>query len=373
MRDLIQSLRDLQPKLERYRRRPLRETPTRTVFIDPILEALGWDVRDPDVVELEYATPCGKVVDYALKLHHRPVLLVEAKCLHDRLTNGKGVSQVFGYAASTGTIWCILTNGATWQVHRYAEEGAMPSEPVFEVSIAASGPARATLLEVAEQMWCFSREAFAQRALDAIGAQTTLDMKVRRGLDCLISQPPERLVKAVQETIGDRKLEPRRIKESLARVWSALGCSDESATDQEPPGTGRPRAGVPAMQSVPPRTVGRNGSGPGLRRGVADLFRAIDRLCLATAPGATKKRDLERFVAYSYRDRDFCWVRVRSRIVSVALRLASRPVQHESGSSRAAAGAGRREDVIVLSIRRPSQLDATASLIRQAFEGLHGS
>jgi hypothetical protein len=81
MSNLVAVLQLLQSKLDRFRKEGLKETPTRTIFIDPILEALGWDVRDPDEVELEYPTIDGKSVDYAMKLNRIPKLLVEAKPL----------------------------------------------------------------------------------------------------------------------------------------------------------------------------------------------------------------------------------------------------------------------------------------------------
>lgn len=105
-------------KLERFRKEGLKETPTRTIFIDPILEALGWDVRDPDEVQLEYPTIDGKSVDYALKINQKPVLLVEAKPLNDPLSDVKDVTQATGYAANDGIVWCILTNGVRWRVYR---------------------------------------------------------------------------------------------------------------------------------------------------------------------------------------------------------------------------------------------------------------
>lgn len=46
----------LRIQLERHHSKGLKEYPTRTIFIDPLLQALNWDVRDPDEVELEYPT-----------------------------------------------------------------------------------------------------------------------------------------------------------------------------------------------------------------------------------------------------------------------------------------------------------------------------
>ena len=78
MKDLIKRIEELQTLLKRHRRAGMKELPTRTIFIDPLLETLGWGVRDPDEVELEYPTIDGKSVDYALKINRKPTVLLEA-------------------------------------------------------------------------------------------------------------------------------------------------------------------------------------------------------------------------------------------------------------------------------------------------------
>ncbi|KUK15112.1 MAG: Uncharacterized protein XD53_1458, partial [Petrotoga mobilis] len=69
MDTLVKCIEDLRMKLNRYRKHGLKEYPTRTIFVDQLLEALGWDIRDPDEVELEYPTIDGKSVDYAAKIN----------------------------------------------------------------------------------------------------------------------------------------------------------------------------------------------------------------------------------------------------------------------------------------------------------------
>src|SRR3989337_57969 len=111
MNKLVATIEDIRARLEGLRRRGLKETPTRTIIVDTLLGALGWDVRDPDEVELEYPTIDNKSVDYALKINRKAVLLVEAKALDDPLNNVKAITQVVGYAANNGIVWCVLTNG----------------------------------------------------------------------------------------------------------------------------------------------------------------------------------------------------------------------------------------------------------------------
>ena len=60
------------------------EMRTRYAVIDPILEALGWEIDDPSQVRVEYEVKVSgkmKRVDYALLSKGKPVVLVEAKKL----------------------------------------------------------------------------------------------------------------------------------------------------------------------------------------------------------------------------------------------------------------------------------------------------
>lgn len=62
----------------------VHETRTRYAVIDPILEALGWDLANPSQVRVEYVVEVsGKMrrVDYALFSKGKPAVLVEAKKL----------------------------------------------------------------------------------------------------------------------------------------------------------------------------------------------------------------------------------------------------------------------------------------------------
>jgi len=89
MDTIIKCIEDLRTKLDKYIKENLKEYSTRIIFIDPLLQALGWNVKDPDEVELEYPTIDGKSVDYAPKINRKPVLFIEAKPLNDPLTDVK--------------------------------------------------------------------------------------------------------------------------------------------------------------------------------------------------------------------------------------------------------------------------------------------
>lgn len=67
------------------------ETRTRALLIDPLLSSLGWDIKDPNRVQLEKPAK-GGTPDYILLSDEGPEAVVEAKPLHEDL--GKHVAQL---------------------------------------------------------------------------------------------------------------------------------------------------------------------------------------------------------------------------------------------------------------------------------------
>jgi len=86
---VVSCIENLRTKLDRHRKEQVKEYPTRIIFVDPLLQSLGWDVTDPSEVQLEYPTIDVKSVDYASKINRKPVLFLEAKPLNDPLIDVK--------------------------------------------------------------------------------------------------------------------------------------------------------------------------------------------------------------------------------------------------------------------------------------------
>ena len=135
MDTIISCIENLRMKIDRHRKDGLNEYQTRIIFVDPLLEAFGWDVRDPDEVELEYLTIDRKFVDYALKINREPVLFIEAKKLNDPLTDIESITQVVDYDTSAGVEWCILTNGVTYKLYYITEKAKAPENLLLELRI----------------------------------------------------------------------------------------------------------------------------------------------------------------------------------------------------------------------------------------------
>ena len=91
------------------------ETRTRQVLIDPLLRKLGWDVSNPNIVQLEYKVKQGQP-DYALMSKGKPLAVIEAKRLKSDLGDDQ-IIQALAYAVAGGIPYIIITNGDTWEMY----------------------------------------------------------------------------------------------------------------------------------------------------------------------------------------------------------------------------------------------------------------
>ena len=113
--DLKETIETLRERIQTHR--PYlegNETRTRQVLIDPVLHTLGWDVGDPNSVELEYRI--GRDwADYVLMGGGRPIAVIEAKALGKPLDE-KETMQALNYANTAGIPYMTLTNGDHWRM-----------------------------------------------------------------------------------------------------------------------------------------------------------------------------------------------------------------------------------------------------------------
>jgi hypothetical protein len=89
------------------------EAATRAALIDPVLRALGWDIANTNMVEVERTI--GKVrADYTLYDSSTSRIIVEAKCLGADLSNPIIVNSLPQYAFNFQVGDIFLTDGIRW-------------------------------------------------------------------------------------------------------------------------------------------------------------------------------------------------------------------------------------------------------------------
>ncbi|MBN2269247.1 MAG: hypothetical protein JXN61_01450 [Sedimentisphaerales bacterium] len=372
---LCRKIEEIRTKLEKLRRHTLKETSTRTIIIDPLLESLGWGIRDPDEVRLEYPTVDGKSVDYALKINKRTVLLVEAKCLDDPLTDVKAIIQVVGYAANDGIEWCVLTNGVLWKVYRSVEKCPAPDKLMFEVSLDPAGLEDVSTEQIAKQIWRFSRDEMAKGTLDALGEQTFTDSKVEKALDALMSDAPRALLNLVNKMTKDENLKPQKIRESLKRIL-------DRKRSTEIVGTSKKITRVPdvATATLMQRIIGKKPKEggksvyeeslhtSGKSQEVLALYQDIDKACMSLDPRNISKTVQKKYITYCSSKKIFCCVHIYDSGLRIWLKLKYSRLDDPPSFARDVSSIGHwGTGDLELRISDLSHIPQATSLISQSF------
>ena len=95
------------------------EALTRYVLIDPLLQELGWNTADPDMVRPEFSASGGRA-DYALLNNGKLLVIIEAKKLDMNLRDAVG--QGIQYCLEEGTKYFSVTDGIRWEIYETHKE-----------------------------------------------------------------------------------------------------------------------------------------------------------------------------------------------------------------------------------------------------------
>jgi len=107
----------IQQLVEKFRREQAagvigqyNEPETKTGFIEPLLQALGWNTQDRNEVGLEEKISGGRV-DYSLKIKGSPKIYIEAKPPRAKLAKPEAISQAITYGYNQRSVpWVLLTD-----------------------------------------------------------------------------------------------------------------------------------------------------------------------------------------------------------------------------------------------------------------------
>jgi len=110
------------------------ELRTRVALIDPMLQALGWDVADPSQVAIEFTTRSGRA-DYALMpaSGKTPITVIEAKKLGE--PPEQHVGQLLSYALEEGIRYGAVTDGNVWVVYDVFKQVALKDKTLLQVTV----------------------------------------------------------------------------------------------------------------------------------------------------------------------------------------------------------------------------------------------
>lgn len=196
------------------------EEDVKVKFINPFLEALGWDVRGLDEVKLEQRTLTGRV-DFGLRIRRseKPKIFYEIKKFDENLDGYRTrfkrketyAEIVINYAWHMKVDWAVLTNFK--ETRLYYTHVKKPSEGlVFKWSYDK-------YLEKFDDLWMLSKESVISGLLDAL--------EKRRTRKTVEETAPEDLFLCRRILVRDiNKNNPRlsvaELRESVQRILNRL-------------------------------------------------------------------------------------------------------------------------------------------------------
>jgi hypothetical protein len=136
--DFIDEIKQLSKRIESLKDKITTEEATKTSFIMPLFQLLGYDVFNPHEFLPEFTADVGikkgEKVDYAIMIDEKPVILVEAKWCGESLD--KHDSQLFRYFSTTPAKFAILTNGIEYKFFTdLDEQNKMDTKSFLEFNI----------------------------------------------------------------------------------------------------------------------------------------------------------------------------------------------------------------------------------------------
>ena len=192
------------------------EEATKTSFVLPFIQILGYDIFNPSEVIPEFTadigTKKGEKVDYALIQDGNPVVLIECKKLGTKLSS-QSVSQLLRYFDITEARVGILTDGIFYRFFSDLDQSnIMDPRPFFEFNMLEF-----TDPEV-EQLKRFTKDKFDKSQIEDAARDLRYTAEIKHLLTRELSKPSDDFVRYVIKQVyeGRVSLSVRRMFKDLA-------------------------------------------------------------------------------------------------------------------------------------------------------------
>jgi len=241
--EFLEKIKALAVRVEKQKDSILTEEACKNAFVMPFLNALGYDVFNPDIVVPEFTADFGvkkgEKVDYAIKLNDVITMLVECKPCGSDLAQ-QHTSQLYRYFSVTDARFSILTNGRNyWFYSDLDEKNRMDQRPFFQFDILDYRPSH-----IAE----LSKFTYDQFDLDRIlttASTLKYSSAIQQEFAKELEEPSEEMIKLFALRVYDghftkrvrdefREIVANAFKESIREVVNKRLTSALEATSEGP-------------------------------------------------------------------------------------------------------------------------------------------
>lgn len=195
------------------------EEATKTSFILPLLQILGYDVFNPFEVVPEFdavrGIKKGEKVDYCILVNDKPAIIIECKAWNEKLQSHDG--QLFRYFHVTECRLAILTNGIQYKFFSdLSESNKMDEHPFFEFDITDLKD------EQIEELDKFSKSNFDIDAILSNAETLKLSQEIKNLFAAQLASPSEAFVKFFASNIFQGKINAKVLERFTSLVPVAI-------------------------------------------------------------------------------------------------------------------------------------------------------
>jgi predicted type IV restriction endonuclease len=138
--DFIDQIKAVAQQIQNLKEKVATEEATKSAFVMPFINALGYNVFNPIEVCPEFTADVpglkGEKVDYVILQENRPIILIECKWCGENLENPRHSSQLHRYFHATEAKFGVLTNGILYRFYTDIEKNnVMDEKPFFEFTL----------------------------------------------------------------------------------------------------------------------------------------------------------------------------------------------------------------------------------------------
>lgn len=198
--EFMDTIRQLSQRILSLKDSIQTEEATKTSFVLPFFQSLGYDIFNPMEFCPEYTADVGvkkgEKVDYAIIINNEPIILIECKSCNETLD--KHGSQLFRYFSTSSAKFGILTNGIVYRFYTDLDEtNKMDLVPFLEIN----------MLDIKEnlvnELKKFSKEIFDRDKIFSTASDLKYSNLIKEYLKKLLDEPTDEYVRFILNEVYD--------------------------------------------------------------------------------------------------------------------------------------------------------------------------
>lgn len=195
------------------------EEGTKTAFVLPFLQILGYDVFNPfevkPEVSLDVGGKKGEKVDYVIYKNDEPVFIIECKKHSENINNHK--NQLIRYFHTSNSKFAILTNGLVYQFYTdIQKENVLDEDPFFTFNILSFESSELDILKL------IYKDNFSKDILKSFSESVEQTSNLKTAIVEELSNPSKELITLIIKKVHDGRITKKIYNEFESKIIKSL-------------------------------------------------------------------------------------------------------------------------------------------------------